>query len=89
MLIELYLIALRRFGTLCLGKYVNAMTVLLFKKKLKTFLFTTFIESNSLSYFKFFFLNLLEYNSSFRDNFVKRLGQVMDVNEVILLSWQN
>ena len=80
MLIDPFLFALRRFGTLFLWKYVNAMTVLLFKNKLKTFLFTTFIESNSLSYFKFFFLNLLEYNSSFRDNFVKRLGQSMDAS---------
>ena len=37
----------------------QSSTVLSFKKKLKTFLFTRFIENNSLSYF----LSFLEYNN--------------------------
>ena len=77
MVIEPFLFVLRRFGTLFLWKYVNPVQFYYLRKNLRpSFLLDLLRVTLCILFFSEF------YNCSVRDNFVKRLGQVMDVSAI-------
>jgi len=79
MVIEPFLFVLQRFGTLFLWKYVNPVQFYYLRKNLRPSLLLDLLRV-TLCIFNFFISEF--YNCRVRDNFVKRLGQVVDVSAI-------
>ena len=81
MVIGPFLFALRRFGTLFLWKYVNPVQLYYLRKNSRLSFLLDLLRVTHC-HFLIFIPKFLGYHCSFRDNFVKRLGQVMDVSAI-------